>query len=154
MAAITRNPPTQFTEMDVYKVAMNALKMELDATNLRLSEVTNELGNERANWCFLDKQNNDLVATLSDQLNKVSNNLTGKEDILERYRKENKFLKQKYLDMKKETSILRKEVVEFSMANKVLKKKLKHLKTYIANCNNTLDDVICDGDYLLSGDDK
>lgn len=109
--------------------------MAVDMLTRQKLQLKEEWNAERATWQTIKKQSEDVISSLAEQLRKTDN--------------ESQVLQRKLEAAKKELQKLQNQLTEHCKTNKALNKKVKRLKTHISRCNETLDDVICDGDYLL-----
>ncbi|AKS25376.1 Clas33 [Clostera anastomosis granulovirus B] len=138
--------------LEIHKLAIEALKRDLEYANnetVRLTNqqivLTNEWNAERSNWCLVDKQQNEVITTLAEQLRKVDNEL---QNFLST-KQDNGALKNELLQQTKLLISTKKELLAQTKKNKSLKKKVKELKAFIIRCNDSLDDIICDGDSIV-----
>ncbi|UXX41842.1 hypothetical protein [Psilogramma increta granulovirus] len=140
-------------DLQIHKLAIEALKYELNNVvnekieltneNIRL---TNEWNVERSNWCLMEKQQNEVITTLAEQLRKVDNKL---QTILQT-KQDVGVLKNDLLEQTKLLFETKKELLIQTKKNKKLKKKVQELKAYIVRCNDSLDEIICNGDDLVA----
>lgn len=126
----------------IYKMATEQLMLQrsqqtqelrrLREENELLSEEVKKHSVEKKNWSSLDVQYNEVITTLADQLRKMDNDNT---KLLESNRK----LTEKSELHLKQCKTLKKN-----------SRHLKRLKRHIRETNTVLDDVICNGDCILS----
>ena len=132
-------------DLEIHKLAIEALKHDLENVTNEKIQLTNEWSAERSNWCLMDKQQNEVITTLAEQLRKVDNEL----QMFSRTKRDNGVLKNELLEQTKLLIETKKELLAQTKKNKSLKKKVKELKAYIVRCNDSLDDIICNGDLLV-----
>lgn len=122
--------------IDIYKMAIENL-MNQRVQQRQHIEHLNQLAlqheTEKSNWLQMESQYNEVITTLAEQLRKMDNDNSAMSD-------ENKKLSTR-MDQQQSKSL------------KSLKKKarqLKRLKRHVRETNTLLDDVICNGDCILS----
>lgn len=132
-------------DLEIHKLAIEALKHDLANVYNEKIQLTNEWSVERSNWCLIDKQQNEVITTLAEQLRKVDNELQN----FSRTQRDNGVLKHELLEQTKLLIETKQELLAQTKKNKSLKKKVKELKAYIVRCNDSLDDIISNGDVLV-----
>ncbi|AAP85673.1 ORF_36 [Adoxophyes orana granulovirus] len=139
-------PPNNITnnsvyEIDMYRAAAESYRRDY---NILMQEKTNLL-NEKSSWQLLEKQLNEVIAVLSDQIRKNDNDIQN----LEKYKTDCFSAQKQMVEQSKIIINSQKEMLENEKNIKMLKKKIKRLRAHINKSNDTLDDIINNGDALL-----
>nr|ARX72027.1 hypothetical protein EREL_038 [Erinnyis ello granulovirus] len=131
-------------DLEIHKLAIEALKRDLENKNYEKIQLTNEWSAERSNWCLIDKQQNEVITTLAEQLRKLDNEM----QMFTKVKRDFNAMKTELIEQTKLFIETKKELLMQRKKNKSLKKKVKDLKAHIVTCNDSLDEIICNGDLL------
>lgn len=115
----------------IHKLAIDRLMGERTAYIQQIDQLNQKLANDKKLWETLDKQYNDVILSLVEQIKNMDNDKAAEEEKNEQYRRQ----------MERE-----------ARATKKLKKRLqqmKKLKRYIMDTNVVLEDVLANSDTLL-----
>ncbi|ACZ63522.1 PrGVORF36 [Pieris rapae granulovirus Wuhan] len=134
-----------YKNLEIHKLAIETLKRENELMRQEKLQLNKEWTKEKANWCQTEKQHQDVITTLAEQLRTMDNDIQNLNKIRQDFSESRKEL----LEQSKTFYNTKRELLEQTKKNKILKKKIKKLTSHINNCNEVLDNVICDGDMLL-----
>jgi chromosome segregation ATPase len=115
----------------IHKLAIDRLMGERTAHLQQIDQLTQKLANDKKLWETLDKQYNDVILSLVEQIKNMDNDKTAEEEKSEQYRR---------------------QMEHEARAAKKLKKRvqqMKKLKRYIMDTNVVLEDVLANSDSLL-----
>ncbi|AGQ20286.1 hypothetical protein CaLGV027 [Clostera anastomosis granulovirus A] len=118
-------------DIEIYRMAIDTLKREVEVLRQNCINVNEEWKQDQAKWVKLHNQHTEVITTLAEQLRKMDNE------------------SQEYNQIKTKSRELKRSVSKHTRVNSALRKKIRKLKLHIQSRNETLDDVICDGDALL-----
>ncbi|ABC61166.1 unknown [Choristoneura occidentalis granulovirus] len=135
----------QNKDIEIYKLAIETLKRNLEFVKQEKNQIIQEQTTERANWCLVDKQLNEVITTLAEQLRNMDNEIKD----LNKIKQELHNVKKDLFNQTREMISDKKELLVLSKKNKIYKKKIKQLMLHIVESNDYLDNIICDGDNLI-----
>lgn len=122
--------------IDIYKMAIEQLMSQRAQQRQQIEQLNQRSAQhdtEKSSWLQMEAQYNEVVTTLAEQLRKMDNDNS---------------------DMSNENKKLSSQLDQQQLKGvKSLKKKarqLKRLKRHVRETNTLLDDVICNGDCILS----
>ncbi|APO13921.1 ORF37 [Plodia interpunctella granulovirus] len=142
-----------YNTIEIHRLALANLKQQI-------RETQETLAGERANWQLLDKQYKETITTLANQLKNTDNENTEKTKQLQLVTQQQKMgvkiYDQEILKLTQELQCKRREqsqqtadMARLQKTVKMLKKRIKHLNKFIVRCNDTLDDIISEGDNII-----